>query len=55
MRARQSKITILLFISLLAAPAMCFHPRAQEQRAPRRQFAVTFDDLPFTGDGGRRA
>ncbi|HYG12428.1 MAG TPA: polysaccharide deacetylase family protein [Pyrinomonadaceae bacterium] len=53
MRARQSKITILLFISLLAAPAMCFHPRAQEQRAPRRQVAVTFDDLPFTGDGGK--
>lgn len=52
MRAGQSKITILLLISLLASPAMSY-AHAPEQRAPQRRVAVTFDDLPFTGDGGK--
>ena len=58
MRAGLSKITILLFIALLASPAINSGHLAQQQqqqqrRAPRRMVAVTFDDLPFTGDGGR--
>ncbi|MDQ1612964.1 MAG: hypothetical protein QOG00_2895 [Pyrinomonadaceae bacterium] len=55
MRVSLSKIAVLLFVLLLSLPALSFSDGAPEpsQRAPRRQVAVTFDDLPFTGDGGK--
>jgi peptidoglycan/xylan/chitin deacetylase (PgdA/CDA1 family) len=41
-------------IALLVLPAFDFALFAQQQQGkPRRQVAVTFDDLPFTGDGGK--
>jgi peptidoglycan/xylan/chitin deacetylase (PgdA/CDA1 family) len=49
----KSRIIVLLVVSLLASPSLDFNLFAQQQRAPRRQVAVTFDDLPFTGDGGK--
>jgi peptidoglycan/xylan/chitin deacetylase (PgdA/CDA1 family) len=52
MRTGQLRIAVLLFASLLMSPTLNFDLFAQ-QRAPRRQVAVTFDDLPFTGDGGK--
>jgi peptidoglycan/xylan/chitin deacetylase (PgdA/CDA1 family) len=42
-----------LIIWWLVLPATGFYLCAQERRAPLRQVAVTFDDLPFTGDRGR--
>lgn len=51
---RPRRIILLLIISLLVSPSLGFGLFAQQaQRAPRRQVAVTFDDLPFTGDGGK--
>jgi peptidoglycan/xylan/chitin deacetylase (PgdA/CDA1 family) len=44
----------LLFVLMLAAlPAVCAGQRRSEGRQARRLVAVTFDDLPFTGDGGK--
>ena len=47
------RIISLLIIALLASPSLSFNAFAQQKRGtPRRTVAVTFDDLPFTGDRG---
>jgi peptidoglycan/xylan/chitin deacetylase (PgdA/CDA1 family) len=50
-------LSLLAFSSGLYAQqrAAAAHPYAANEAtpAPRRQVAVTFDDLPFTGDGGK--
>ena len=53
MRTVKWRIIALLAVSLAVLPSLHFDLFAQQQRAPRRQVAVTFDDLPFTGDGGK--
>ncbi|HEV2802935.1 MAG TPA: polysaccharide deacetylase family protein [Pyrinomonadaceae bacterium] len=54
MRTGLGKGALLLFVFLLALPVVCLGQRRSEgQQQPRRQVAVTFDDLPFTGDGGK--
>ncbi|HLL71562.1 MAG TPA: polysaccharide deacetylase family protein [Pyrinomonadaceae bacterium] len=54
MRTNRSRIVTLLIIALLASSSPGFDAYAQKTRTtPRRQVAVTFDDLPFTGDGGK--
>jgi len=53
MRASRMKTISCLIIWWLVLPATGFYLCAQERRAPLRQVAVTFDDLPFTGDRGR--
>ena len=55
MRIAGLRIISLLFIALLLTSSLHFDAFAQQQqqrRTPRRQVAVTFDDLPFTGDRG---
>jgi peptidoglycan/xylan/chitin deacetylase (PgdA/CDA1 family) len=56
MRTRKSRVLVLLVVLLLMSPALhsgLFAQQQPQQRTPRRQVAVTFDDLPFTGDGGK--
>ncbi|MGI9107645.1 MAG: polysaccharide deacetylase family protein [Pyrinomonadaceae bacterium] len=52
MKTSKPKIMICLIIWWLVLPALGFYLYAQD-RTPRRQVAVTFDDLPFTGDRGQ--
>src|SRR5918998_985326 len=54
MKINKARINTLLVITLLASSSLGFDLHAQKPRTtPRRQVAVTFDDLPFTGDGGK--
>jgi peptidoglycan/xylan/chitin deacetylase (PgdA/CDA1 family) len=57
MKTGKLRSTLLLVVAFLLSPSLRFDLFARQQpptqRTPRRQVAVTFDDLPFTGDGDK--